>query len=98
MKVGRKKCVCFKFFLCIRFSFQLTKISTTRQVRQGWGNVRNAQNISNAECATPIWNIAGHNSNLAKILGQVMNIFLKFMIIFIKKLLKNPTLVSSSNV
>ena len=60
-------------------------------VRQSWENVRNAQNIFSAKYATPIRNIVAKKSNLAKILGQMVRISQKFIIIFIKNLLKNTT-------
>ena len=60
-------------------------------------HVRNARNFFSAEYATPIWGIVAKKSNLGKILGQMVSISQKFMIIFIKNLLKNITLCDNSN-
>ena len=50
-----------------------------------------------AEYATPIWDIVAKKSNLAKILEHMVHISQKFIIIFIKNLLKNTTLSGNSN-
>ena len=58
-----------------------------------WKNVRNAQNSFSAEYATPIWDVIRKKSNLAKVLGQMVQLSQKF-IIFMKNLLKNTPCVA----